>query len=131
MSDEFDYSVGELNEPHELPILRELQGCQDSIGRWSEREFDDQPSWIPLLGAVEELGEVAKILVKRKQGIREDELDLSDEELEKEVADVIIYLMDFCHREDISLPDGVARKSMEVLDREFDADIKEEEDDSE
>lgn len=94
---------------------------QAEIGAWSREQFGDQDSVNPLIGAQEELGEVAQITLKRRQGIREDEF--TNQDLEIEVADVIIYLMDFCERNNVSMAHGLEEAQRKVLGRDFDSSI--------
>lgn len=90
---------------------------QQAIYEWSLEQFGDQDPENPLIGAQEELGEVSRIVLKGKQGIRQEEL--ADEDLEMEVADIVIYLMDFCARNDVDLAEGLHRARTKVLDRDF------------
>jgi len=99
----------------------DVKQAQAEIGAWSREQFGDQDSVNPLIGAQEELGEVAQITLKRRQGIREDEF--TNEDLEIEVADVIIYLMDFCERNDVSMSNGLEQAQRKVLGRDFDSNI--------
>lgn len=98
--------------------FEDVAETQEAIYQWSLEQFGDQDSENPLIGAQEELGEVARIVLKGKQGIRQDEL--AEEDLEMEVADVVIYLLDFCARNNVSLAEGLHRARTKVLDREFD-----------
>ena len=62
---------------------------------WAEKNFGkDRPSYGPLLGAVEELGELAHAHLKSAQGIRSHEDH--DTNAKDAVGDVIIYLADYC-----------------------------------
>lgn len=72
-------------------MLRRLQDEQRS---WSLRNFGEHPAWQPLLGAVEELGELAHAHLKEAQGIR---LHENHAEMAKDaIADIVIYLADYC-----------------------------------
>ena len=71
--------------------LRRLQAEQVP---WVKHNFGDRPSWMPLLGAVEELGELAHAHLKQAQGIRVSENH--DEKARDAVADIVIYLADYC-----------------------------------
>lgn len=96
----------------------DVQETQQAIYEWSLEQFGDQDPKNPLLGAQEELGEVSRIVLKNDQAIRQDEM--AQEDLEMEVADVVIYLMDFCARNDVDLATGIDRARNKVLDRDFD-----------
>jgi len=71
------------------------------VGEWSFNNFGPQESWKPLLGAVEEIGELCHAHLKQAQGIRTTE----DHQAAKEdaVADILIYLADYCHKENIPM----------------------------
>ena len=71
--------------------LSEIQG---EVGAWSKQNFGDQDPINPLLGVVEEVGELCHAVLKSRQRIR-----LMDIEDEKDaIGDVLIYLLDYCHR---------------------------------
>lgn len=62
---------------------------------WASRNFPDSEHWQPLLGAVEELGELAHSHLKESQGIRktseEHQIKAKDA-----IGDIIIYLAHYC-----------------------------------
>jgi len=101
----------------ESDYFTDVAETQQAIYEWSLEQFGDQDPENPLIGAQEELGEVSRIVLKSKQGIRQEEL--AEEDLEMEVADIVIYLMDFCARNDIELARGIHRARSKVLDRDF------------
>ena len=78
-----------------------LTELQQRLKKWQEENFDEDctgPEWMAL-GATEELGEVAHIIVKAKQRIRQHQAGLDDyslNELADGVADTVIYLMQLC-----------------------------------
>ena len=71
-----------------LPRLQVLAG---QIGVWADRNFDVSD---PALGVLEELGEIAHCILKRKQGIRgfDDEAHFLAE-LADGIADAVIYCL--------------------------------------
>lgn len=82
-----------------------LRRLQSQMKRWQGHNFPDRPSYQPLLGAVEELGELAHAHIKSEQGIRTGE----DHESAKmdAVADVVIFLADYCNAEGIDFQDAL------------------------
>ena len=94
--------------------LSELQTQQSE---WSRNNFPNQPSWHPLLGAVEELGELCHAHLKAVQGIRMNE----NHRLNKEdaVADAIIFLCGYCTAEGIDIARAVDRTWNEVKQRDW------------
>jgi NTP pyrophosphatase (non-canonical NTP hydrolase) len=92
------YAMQERTQITAINALNELQG---RLKQWQENNFNEDctgPEWMAL-GAAEELGEVAHIIVKAKQRIREHQAGLNAESLNKladGVADTVIYLMQLC-----------------------------------
>ena len=74
-----------------------LKQLQEEVKSWSRYNFGSQPSWRQLLGAVEEIGELAHAHLKREQGIRSHENHTAA--AKDAVADIIIYLADYCATE--------------------------------
>jgi len=79
----------------------DLNDLQKESKIWGDHNFPNQESWKPLLGIGEELGELNHAHLKLVQGIRVGE-NLREKQLDA-VGDIIIYLADYCNREDISL----------------------------
>ena len=68
---------------------------QDEQRPWVEHNFPGRSDYFPLLGAVEELGELAHAHLKGLQGIRgtaEEHAALAKDA----VGDVIVFLADYC-----------------------------------
>jgi len=80
--------------------LRQLQGEQKE---WVRHNFPNAKPYHPLLGVCEEAGELCHAHLKREQGIRENENHI--ENAKDAVADIIIFLADYCTKNDIDLQD--------------------------
>lgn len=75
---------------------------QLEVGSWSRHNFGDQPAYRPLLGAVEEVGELAHSHLKMEQGIRGS----AEEHIAKAkdaVGDILVYLADYCARREFDM----------------------------
>lgn len=81
--------------------MKSLTEIQAEMKPWVLHNFGDRPAWQPLLGAVEEVGELSHAFLKKSQGIRVNEDH--DEAMKDAVADTVIYLMDFCNVQGYSL----------------------------
>lgn len=80
---------------------KSLEAIQDEQYEWSKANFGPQDPMLPLLGVVEEVGELCRAVLKRKQGIRMDEDHLR---MEKDaIGDIVICMMDYCNRRGFSL----------------------------
>lgn len=78
--------------------LRELQ---DAVSVWQLKNFGEHPGWHPLLGIVEEVGELSHAHLKKVQNIRLNE----DHDANKRdaIGDILIYLADYCNQEHIDM----------------------------
>lgn len=77
-------------------LLLPMKILQGDLAGWVQRNFGPRPSYQPLLGAMEELGELAHAHLKGEQGIRQGSIKGNAEDLAKDaVADVVFFLMDY------------------------------------
>ncbi len=72
-----------------------LRQLQEEVRPWTEHNFGHRPSWQPLLGLMEELGELSHAHLKGEQKIRTNEDHLAS--AQDAVGDLIIYLADYCN----------------------------------
>ena len=117
-------AISEIGQPllDELARLRAtspltLSRLQAEQAPWVLHNFGKRPSYWPLLGAVEELGELAHAHLKAEQGIRTTE-DHAANKIDA-VADVVIYLADYCTAEGIDLQAAVEKTWEEVKLRDW------------
>lgn len=74
--------------------LKIMQREQDE---WSKRNFDNKKPYQPILGAAEEVGELAHAYLKMEQGIRgtrEEHLDA----MKDAIGDCVVFLADICNQ---------------------------------
>lgn len=126
-------------EQHSTIDLSELTA---QVGAWAEENFGgrdeirssmryrgergepgaDMGAVFCTLGVNEEAGELTHSVLKRAQGIREDEDDVGPVAEMDAVGDIVVYLADFCHRRGYDLEECVQRAwHGEVSDREWDS----------
>jgi len=76
-----------------------ISELQEKVRTWTARNFPNSEPWEPLVGVMEELGELSHAHLKQHQGIRYSTM------LDKEdaVGDIIIYLADYCNRNKLDL----------------------------
>ena len=90
---------------------------QESLHEWRLHNFPEAEALQQLLGVVEELGELAKVLLKRAQAIRPN---LTSEDHEKDaIGDLMIYLMGYCSYREWSLMDIVNDTAYGVKQRNW------------
>jgi NTP pyrophosphatase (non-canonical NTP hydrolase) len=99
----------------------ELTQLQDEVGEWSCRNFPNNEPIDPLLGLVEEVGELAHAVLKARQGIRGTPQEHYDAMVDA-VGDIVVYLADFCERNAIDLGLAVETTWMKVRQRDWKAD---------
>lgn len=95
-----------------------LRQLQEEQRPWQQHNFPGREAYYPLLGAVEELGELAHEHLKDIQGIR----GTHEEHMEKAkdaVADTIIFLSDYCSAMGFDLQEIVEQTWNEVKKRDW------------
>ncbi len=86
-----------------LPRLFCLRQIQYEVSYWSRKNFA-LGSLAPLLGIVEEVGELCHATLKYHQGIRSlDNRTKYEADRNDAVGDILIFLCDYANREDIDL----------------------------
>jgi NTP pyrophosphatase (non-canonical NTP hydrolase) len=100
-----------------MTTLRYLQVLQ---GRWLDRNFPNADSWEALVGAMEELGELAHAHLKGHNLIRGlDNTEAIQERKADAVGDIIIYLASYCNTNDIDLEKAMEKSWAEVGARDW------------
>ena len=95
----------------------ELRKLQAQVGEWARKNFPHGRNYHPLLGAVEEMGELAHAHLKAEQGIRINE----DHEaaIKDAIGDIVIYLADYCERNLVDFAEAVEGSWNEVKKRDW------------
>lgn len=97
-----------------MGVLRDLQQEQYA---WIKHNFPNRKNYQPLLGVMEELGELTHAHLKHEQNIRTSE----DHYLKKidAVGDIVIFLTDYCTANNIDLEDAVTKTWNDVKKRDW------------
>lgn len=90
---------------------------------WVKHNFAGRPSYYPLLGAMEELGELAHAHLKEAQKIRGSAKE-HREKAKDAVADIIIFLADYCSARRFDLQKIVEMTWAQVKRRDWKSDAK-------
>lgn len=72
-----------------------LEIFQNNLKEWINNNFPNKPAWQPLLGMVEEIGELSHSFLKQEQGIR-GTFNEHEEKMKDAIGDIIIFLIHFC-----------------------------------
>jgi NTP pyrophosphatase (non-canonical NTP hydrolase) len=106
--------------PEEQVSLRDLQREHDD---WISRNFPGEEPYQPLLGLVEEVGELARAHLKGEQGIRRgvDQIQVQMDKVDA-VGDIVVYLAGYCSANGINLQEAVTRTWAKVRQRDWVAD---------
>ncbi len=104
-----------------LNTLNELQG---RLFEWQQKNFKKEDTGIEwmALGAAEEVGEVAHVILKAKQKIRQHQAGLDETALDAladGVADTVIYLMQLCSHAGIDFGKTLFATAEEVMKRDW------------
>ncbi len=97
-----------------------LRQLQEEQRPWVKHNFPGRHPYYPLLGLMEELGELSHAHLKSLQGIRTSE----DHDAAKidAVADIVIFLADYCSGNGIDLQDALNLTWAKVKQRDWRAD---------
>jgi len=96
----------------------DLLWTQREVGLWSRNNFPNNTPMHPLLGIMEEVGELCHAHLKGEQGIRMSKEEIFDAK-EDAVGDILIYLLDYCHRSGINMADTLEVTWSEVSKRDW------------
>ena len=99
----------------------DFRQLQDEQRPWVARNFPGRPSWYPLLGVMEELGELAHAHLKQAQGIRYTPEEARAKKVDA-VADIVTFLADYCSAEGIDLQAAVEETWQHVRKRDWASD---------
>jgi len=97
----------------------EVSDMQDKHREWLIKNFPDQRPHQPLLGIMEEVGELAHAHLKNEQGIRAMDPDLAFAKKMDAVGDIFIYLCSYCSSNSIDLETAVQHAWWEVEQRDW------------
>lgn len=75
---------------------------QEEQRPWVKHNFPGRKPYFPLLGLMEELGELAHAHLKAEQGIRGTKDELT-EKAKDAIGDVIVFLADYCSANEYDL----------------------------
>jgi NTP pyrophosphatase (non-canonical NTP hydrolase) len=95
-----------------------LKHLQREVAVWSHYNFPKGQPHQPLLGAAEEIGELCHAHLKDEQGIRGTHEEHLAAKIDA-VADVIIYLADYCARNSIDLQKSAEETWIKVKRRDW------------
>lgn len=87
---------------------------QAAVEKWQDKNFPNLTAEDNLIGALEELGELAHANLKRRQLGR----DLRDNEMDA-VGDIVIFLMGYCNKRGFDLAGIVNDTWAEVSQRDY------------
>jgi NTP pyrophosphatase (non-canonical NTP hydrolase) len=77
--------------------MKTLSWLQSEHADWLAHNFPEQKTHEPLLGLVEEVGELAHCHLKHDQGIRGYDDSTYREDAADAVGDIVIYLASYCN----------------------------------
>jgi NTP pyrophosphatase (non-canonical NTP hydrolase) len=82
--------------------LLDYRVFQQEVDEWSRQNFGSSPAWQPLMGLLEEVGELAHAYLKRAQGIRgtKEEHDAAERDA---LGDIMVFLAHYCCRRGIAM----------------------------
>lgn len=97
-----------------------LKRVQQEQVEWVRHNFGNRPAWYPILGCMEELGELAHSFLKREQGIKGSH-EQHTADIRDALADVVIFLCDVASSQGVDLDAALAETWAMVRQRDFKA----------
>lgn len=111
--------------------MKSIDFIQREVGEWAKSQFGDNvsqdvghPSYqkpigslAPLMGVMEELGELCRVMCRRAQGRGYDDSAEAYEAKVDAVGDLLVFLSDFCFREGIDLQEALDKTWAKVCHR--------------
>lgn len=105
-----------VDEDPQVPLG--LSRVQRRIREWARYNFPDKPSWQPLLGVAEEVGELCHAHLKNAQGIRGTPEEWTAKKMDA-IGDVLIYLMDYANKEGLDVEECLNMALNEISSRDW------------
>jgi NTP pyrophosphatase (non-canonical NTP hydrolase) len=91
---------------------------QKENNTWALHNFPERKPHMPLLGALEELGELSHSHLKAEQGIRGTQAEHKAKAADA-IGDVIIYLADYCNQNGIDMQEAMDETWKHVSARDW------------
>lgn len=101
-----------------MPNLSALTELQLQHREWLAHNFPDAKPHEPLLGLVEEVGELAHAHLKMEQGIRGSD-DEHRAEAKDSIGDILVFLSSYCNLNGYSLEECITDTWAEVKKRDW------------
>jgi len=101
----------------------QIADLQEEHRLWVEHNFPDQEQHQPLLGIIEEVGELSHAHLKHEQGIRssKDRVSANVKKMDA-LGDIFIYMMSYCNTNGFNLEDCITQAWGEVQNRDWQKD---------
>jgi NTP pyrophosphatase (non-canonical NTP hydrolase) len=90
-----------------------LTQLQEEHAPWVLKNFGQHPAWHPLLGMIEELGELAEAMNLMLHEPNSDNCEKHKCNIKDGLGDVIIFMSDFCNISGINLNDTINQCKIE------------------
>lgn len=97
-----------------------LEKTQLEHSLWAAKNFPNATKEMPLIGIMEELGELSHAHLKRMQGIRGNDFD-HEMDARDAVGDILIFLIDYCTKQNWSITEILKETWAEVKTRDWQA----------
>lgn len=97
-----------------------LSQIQTVLEKWHEHNFPGVPSYQPLLGIGEEVGELMHAHLKGEQSIRHSPQEIREMKIDA-VGDMLIFLLHYCNIEAINIQVALETTLSQVLQRDWKA----------
>jgi NTP pyrophosphatase (non-canonical NTP hydrolase) len=98
----------------------DLKIFQDEVYEWSINNFGEhEDPWLRVFGMMEELGELARAILKSSQRIRRMDEATAKAQIIDALGDFFVFAADYCARTGLSLDDAVEQTWTVVKNRNW------------
>lgn len=98
----------------------DLSDLQTDLHKWQLERFPDTGADESLIGAMEELGELAHATLKGKQGLEGERFSTGPEAEKDAIGDCIVFLMQYASSRGYDIEECIESAAAEALDRDYD-----------
>jgi len=97
-----------------------LKQLQEEQRPWVKHNFPGRKPYFPLLGVMEEVGELAHAHLKAEQGIRGSTEELNAK-AQDAIGDIVVFLADYCSANGYDFQEIIEQVWAEVKERDWKA----------
>jgi NTP pyrophosphatase (non-canonical NTP hydrolase) len=105
-------------------VSLDLSDLQTDLHEWQRERFPDSGAEESLMGALEELGELAHATLKGKQGLEGERFSTGPEAEKDAIGDCVVFLMQYASSRGYDIEECIEAAAGEALAREYECECE-------